>query len=240
MKVVIANEKQICEEIANEIAELIKTKPNAVLGLATGTSPLGVYRNLIKLNKDGNISFKNVVTFNLDEYVGLGPDNKQSYRYFMNTNLFNYIDIDFKNTFVPIGVGNYKEYAEKYDKLIDSFGGIDYQILGVGSDGHIGFNEPGTDFNTKTHITELTESTIKDNSRFFEGILDVPTQAVTMGMQSIMNAKKIVLIATSKSKAKAIKCLINGNVTKDMPCSILQTHQNCTIYVDKDAYSLVK
>ena len=157
----------------------------------------------------------------------------------MNENLFNHIDINKDNTHVLKGVGDYLAYANQYDDLIKSFGGIDLQILGIGSDGHIAFNEPGTSFDSLTHVAELAESTIVDNSRLFNDISEVPTKAVTMGLKSIMNAKKIVLIATGKNKAKAIKALLKGPKTEDNPASILQDHPDCTIYVDHEAYSLV-
>ena len=203
MKVVVGNEKEISQMIADEFIKVVKNKPNAVLGLATGTSPLLVYADMAKAYKDGEVSFK-----------------------------------DCKS--VLLGVGDYKAYMNQYDKEIDEAGGIDIQILGIGSDGHIAFNEPGTPFDSLTHETELTEQTIKDNSRLFNDISEVPTRAVTMGLASIMKAKKIVLIATGKNKAKAVYGLIKGEMTEDMPCSILQKHPDCTVYVDEEAYSLVK
>ena len=240
MKVIVGNEKEISALIAEEFIKQVNAKPNSVLGLATGTSPLGVYANLVKANKEGRVSFKEVATFNLDEYIGLEGTHNQSYRYFMNDNLFNHIDIDKERTHVLKGVGDYEAYMNQYDDLIASFGGIDLQILGIGSDGHIAFNEPGTPFDSLTHIAELTESTIKDNSRLFNDISEVPTKAVTMGLKSIMNARKIVLIATGKNKARAIRGLLKGPKTEAVPCSILQDHPDCTIYVDEEAYSLVK
>lgn len=240
MKVIIGNNETLSKQIADEFIEVINAKPNCVLGLATGTSPLKVYANLIKANQEGKVTFKDVATFNLDEYIGLEGTHKQSYRYFMNENLFNHIDIDKSKTHVLKGVGNFEEYMNQYDDEIASFGGIDIQILGIGSDGHIAFNEPGTSFDSLTHITELTQQTIKDNSRLFNDISEVPTKAVTMGLKSIMNARKIVLIATGKNKAQAIKNLLDGAMTEAVPCSILQMHPDCTIYVDEDAYSLMR
>jgi glucosamine-6-phosphate deaminase len=158
----------------------------------------------------------------------------------MNDNLFNHINIDKNKTHVLLGVGDYLAYAKSYDQEIANYGGIDLQILGLGSDGHIAFNEPNTPFDSLTHIAELTDSTIKDNSRLFDDISEVPTKAVTMGLKSIMNAKKIVLIATGKNKAKAIKDLLKGPISESVPSSILQRHPDCTIYVDDDAYSLIK
>jgi len=240
MKVIVGNNEQISKLIAEEFIKQVNEKPNSVLGLATGTSPLKVYANMIKAYKNGKVSYKDVVTFNLDEYIGLEGTHNQSYRYFMNDNLFDHIDIDKNNTHVLLGVGDYLAYANQYDELIKQAGGIDLQILGIGSDGHIAFNEPGTPFDSLTHVAELAESTIKDNSRLFNDISEVPTKAVTMGLKSIMNAKRIVLIATGKNKAQAIYNLLKGKMTEEVPCSILQKHPDCTIYVDEEAYSLVK
>ena len=240
MKVVVGTNEEISKLIAEEFIKQVQAKPNSVLGLATGTSPIDVYANMIKACKEGRVSFKDVATFNLDEYIGLEGTHDQSYRYFMNKYLFDGLDIDKARTHVLKGVGDYLAYANQYDAEIASFGGIDLQILGIGSDGHIAFNEPGTPFDSLTHVAELTEQTIKDNSRLFNDISEVPTRAVTMGLKSIMNAKKIVLIATGKNKAKAVYGLIKGPITEDMPCSILQKHDDVTVYVDEDAYSLCK
>lgn len=240
MKVIVGNDKKISELIAKEFVDQVNKKPNSVLGLATGTSPLGVYANMIKAYENKEVSFKKVKTFNLDEYIGLDGTHPQSYRYFMNKYLFDHIDIDKDNTHVLKGTGDYLAYANKYDELILEAGGIDLQILGIGSDGHIAFNEPGTPFDSLTHVALLAESTIKDNSRLFNDISEVPTKAVTMGLKSIMNAKRIVLIATGKNKAKAIYDLINGEINENVPCSILKNHPDCTIYCDEEAYSLVK
>lgn len=240
MKVKIKSKEKISEEIAKLIIDLVNENHKAVLGLATGSSPLGVYERLVNACKNNEVSFKDVTTFNLDEYVGLDGQHNQSYRFFMNDNLFNHIDIDLNKTHVPSGVGNYEESAKEYDNLIEEAGGIDLQILGIGSDGHIAFNEPGTSFNSLTHIAELAESTIKDNSRFFNSVDEVPTKAVTMGLASIMRAKKIVLIATGENKADAIHGLLEGLITEDLPCSILRNHPDVTIYVDHAAFSKVK
>ncbi|MFA5421862.1 MAG: glucosamine-6-phosphate deaminase [Bacilli bacterium] len=239
MKVIIGNNSEISKLIADVFVAQIKAKPNSVLGLATGTSPLTVYANLIAANREGRISFQKIVTYNLDEYVGLEGTHDQSYRYFMNVNLFDHIDIDKNNTHVLQGVGDYRAYAANYDDEIEKSGGIDLQILGLGSDGHIAFNEPGTPFNSLTHIAELTESTIRDNSRLFNNIAEVPTKAVTMGLNSIMKARKIVLIAIGKSKAQAVEDLLRGPISEKVPSSILRKHRDCTVYVDADAYSKV-
>lgn len=240
MKVVVNNNEVISQMIADEFISLINKKPNAILGLATGTSPLQIYDNLAKANKEGKVSFKNVKTFNLDEYVGLEGTHNQSYRYFMNENLFKFLDIDIANTHVLKGVGDYKKYMNQYDDEIKQAGGIDIQLLGIGSDGHIAFNEPGTSFDSLTHETELTDQTITDNARLFDKKEDVPTRAITMGLKSIMNARKIVLIATGKNKAPAIRELLQGKQSTDWPCTVLQNHKDVTIYCDEDAYSLVK
>ena len=212
MRVKIQSKDKMNAEIAQLFIDTVKENPNCVLGLATGSSPLGVYKNMIEAYKNNEVSFKNVKTFNLDEYVGLDGTHEQSYRYFMNHNLFDHIDIDKENTHVPSGTN--LETPEEYDTLIEQAGGIDLQILGIGSDGHIAFNEPGTPFNSLTHVAELAESTIVDNSRFFNSIEEVPTKAVTMGLASIMKAKKIVLIATGENKAQAIQGLLEGLITE--------------------------
>lgn len=189
---------------------------------------------MIEAYKNNEVSFKDVTTFNLDEYLGLDGNHDQSYRYFMNINLFDHIDINKANTNVPSGFVKDDNEAALYDEAIKAKGGIDIQLLGLGSEGHIAFNKPGTPFNTLTHIAELTEQTISDNARFFESIEDVPTKSCTMGLKSIMHAKKIVLIATGKSKAEAVRQLINGEISEAWPCTILRNHSDVEIYVDKE------
>ena len=235
MKIRILDKDSIAEEISERIVSLIKEKPNAVLGLATGSSPLGVYQKLIEKYRSHKVSFKNCITINLDEYEGLDGSNHQSYRYFMNVNLLNHIDIDKKNTYVPSGIGDLEENCKAYERLIEE-NPIDFQILGIGSDGHIAFNEPGTPFSSLTHVTTLKEKTIKDNSRFFSSIDEVPTKAITEGLSTIMKAKEIVLIATGKNKASAIRGLVYGQPSENNPCSVLQSHPNVIIYVDDDAF----
>lgn len=234
MKVIYLSKTEIAKEMAQVFIDKVNENPSCVLGLATGSSPIGIYQNMIKAYQEGKVSFKNVTTFNLDEYLGLDGNHDQSYRYFMNHNLFNHIDINKDNTNVPSGFVTNNEEAAKYDEKIALKGGIDIQLLGLGSDGHIAFNEPGTPFDSLTHIAELTEQTISDNARFFEKIEDVPTKACTMGLKSIMNAKKILLIATGKSKAEAVNQLINGEVSEEWPCTILKNHPDVTIYVDSE------
>ena len=234
MEVLYLPKVEIEKEIAKVFIEKVKENPSCVLGLATGSSPVGIYKNIIKAVAAGEVSFKDVTTFNLDEYLGLEGTHDQSYRYFMNVNLFDHIDINKANTNVPSGFVTSDEEAALYDAAIEAKGGIDIQLLGLGSDGHIAFNEPGTPFNSLTHIAELTEQTISDNSRFFEKIEDVPTKACTMGLQSIMNAKKIVLIALGKGKVEAVRKLVHGEIDIQWPCTILKNHPNVTIYVDSE------
>ena len=215
-------------------------KPSCVLGLATGSTPIGTYENLIRWNKDGQLSFADVRTVNLDEYCGLAPDHDQSYRYFMQSKLFDHVDIKPENTFVPNGLApDMAEECRRYDGVIQSMGGIDLQLLGLGHNGHIAFNEPSDSFQRWTHVVSLKESTIQDNSRFFNTIEEVPTQALTMGIGSIMQAKRILIIALGEHKAKAIKQVISGNVTPECPASVLQFHTDVTLMLDRGAASLL-
>lgn len=237
--IVVENYQQISENGAQIIADVVKNNPHAVLGLATGTSPIGIYKNLIEKCNSGEISFANVKTVNLDEYVGLDGTHPQSYRFFMNDNLFNHVDINKANTFVPNGVApDLAQECQRYTALVDGMQ-QDLQLLGIGSNGHIAFNEPGTDFQSTTHVVNLTENTIKDNSRLFDSIDQVPTQALTMGIKNIINAKRILIIANGKNKAQAVWQMVKGPVTEDCPASILQTHPDVTVVVDKDAASLL-
>lgn len=238
MELVIATKEEINKLVSDEIIELVKNKPNCILGLATGSTPLGVYSLLVEAYRKDEVSFKDVISFNLDEYVGLEPTHNQSYRYFMNTNLFNNIDIDINNTHIP-SLNEDENYYKLYDEKIEKAGGIDLQLLGIGSNGHIAFNEPNTPFNSKTHIVSLNESTIKDNSRFFNDINEVPKEAITMGLESIMQAKRIILIAFGKNKAEAINTMFIKDSSEALPASILQNHKNVTIYCDEEASSIL-
>ena len=237
MKIIIDSEENLAKRAAQRYVELLKEKPNAVLGGATGSTPLGLYAELARLNKAGEITFKDVKTFNLDEYVGLDGTHDQSYRYFMNHNLFDHIDIDINNTRVPSGINT--EIASRYDKEIEAAGGIDLQLLGIGVDGHIGFDEPGTPLDSVTHVVELEQNTREVNSRFFNSIDEVPTHAVTMGIKTIMNARSIILMAIGSSKAEIVKKFIQGPVTTDVPASILQLHPNVEVYLDEKAAALL-
>ena len=238
MKIFIDTEENIAKMAAQRYVELLKRKPNAVLGGATGSTPLGLYAELARLCKAGEISFKDVKTFNLDEYVGLDGSHDQSYRYFMNHNLFEHIDIDINNTHVPDGIDTSK--AAAYDDEIKAAGGIDLQILGIGVDGHIGFDEPGTPWDSTTHVVKLEENTREVNSRFFNSLDEVPTHAVTMGIKTVMNARSIILMAIGKSKAEIIAKAINGPITTDVPASILQLHPDVEFYLDPEAAALLR
>ncbi|AVN64037.1 glucosamine-6-phosphate deaminase [Mesoplasma florum] len=235
----LANEVEVAKKAAEIIEEEVKQNRNAVLGLATGSSPILTYQNLIKAFKANEVSFSDVKTFNLDEYEGLQPTHPQSYRYFMNDQLFNHIDIKIENTYVPEGINNVR--PESYDELIKENGGIDLQLLGLGVNGHVGFNEPGTSFESLTSEVDLAQETIEVNAKkFFNGDLsEVPTKAYSMGLKSIMNAKKILLIATGESKAEAINALLNATISEDWPCTILRNHKDVTIIVDSEAGKLI-
>lgn len=238
MNLIILNKSEAEKKVSQEIINLINDKKNCVLGLATGSTPEGVYALLVEAYKQGKVSFKDVTTFNLDEYVGLADSHPQSYRYFMNNHLFLHVDINLDKTHVPGNKGDENDLSV-YDENIKKHGGIDLQLLGIGSNGHIAFNEPGTPFDSKTHIVTLKESTIKDNSRFFNSIDEVPTSSITMGLDSIMNAKKIILMAFGKNKAEAICKMFTKDANVDLPASILQKHDNVTIYCDEEAASLL-
>ena len=238
MNLIIINKSEADKKVSQEIINLINDKKNCVLGLATGSTPEGVYALLVEAYKQGKVSFKDVTTFNLDEYVGLADSHPQSYRYFMNNHLFLHVDINLDKTHVPGNKGDENDLSV-YDENIKKHGGIDLQLLGIGSNGHIAFNEPGTPFDSKTHIVTLKESTIKDNSRFFNSIDEVPTSSITMGLDSIMNAKKIILMAFGKNKAEAICKMFTKDANVDLPASILQKHDNVTIYCDEEAASLL-
>lgn len=237
MKLIVKeNYEEASKAGAQIFIDAIKANPSITLGLATGSSPIGIYQNLIKANKNGEISFKNVKTVNLDEYVNLPVTHPESYRAFMNKQLFDQVDIDKAQTNVPCGLGNAEENCKAYDEIIAK-NPQSIQLLGIGSNGHIAFNEPGTPFDSNTHVVTLKDSTRKDNARFFASIDEVPTHAITMGIKGIMGAKRIVLIATGANKADAIARLINGEITTDCPATILQKHPDVTIIVDKAAAS---
>ncbi len=221
---------ELSRKAAAIIASQVITKPDCVLGLATGSSPVGAYKKLIEGYKNGDIDFSAVTSVNLDEYVGLDGSNDQSYRYFMNTNLFDHINIDKTKTFVPNGKAkDLKTEGANYDKMIKDLGGIDLQLLGIGLDGHIGFNEPDEFFTAATHEVVLDESTIKANARFFANEDEVPKTAITMGMLSIIQAKKVLLIANGAAKKEIVEKAFTGPITPQVPASILQLHPDLTV-----------
>lgn len=233
-------EEQIGIAAGNYMCGQVLQKPDSVLGLATGSTPLKPYGQMIDLYKKGVVDFSKVTTFNLDEYVNLDVNDKNSYHSFMHENLFDHINIPEENiNFLNGNADNPEKECEAYENKIKKAGGIDIQLLGIGSNGHIAFNEPSDCFQRWSHVVNLKESTVKDNSRFFKSIEEVPTQAVTMGIGSIMQAKKILIIAIGENKAKAIKQLINGNVTPQCPASVLQFHTDVTLMLDRGAASLL-
>ncbi len=237
MKIYCAKDYEQASRItANILAAQIILKPNCVLGLATGSTPIGAYENLIKRYEAGDLDFSSVHSINLDEYRGLTPSNSQSYRYFMNTHLFDHVNIDKKNTFVPDGLEEDKEKAcQDYDEIIRSHGGIDLQLLGLGHNGHIGFNEPGDSFAKTTHCVTLAESTVAANARFFASASEVPKEAYTMGIQSIMQAKKILVMVCGKDKKKIVQKAFYGSITPQVPASVLQLHPDVILVGDEAA-----
>ena len=239
--IVCENYEEVSKKAAQMILSQVTLKPNSVLGLATGSTPIGMYENLVKLNKSGDIDFSEVRTFNLDEYYNLPKESDQSYHYFMYQNLFNHININPANIHIPNGMTNDVDAeCERYDSLIKEAGGVDIQVLGIGNNAHIGFNEPTVNFEKGTHLVELEESTIEANSRFFDNIEDVPKKAITMGVGSIFKSKKILLIATGENKAEAIYNTVYGKVVPEVPASILQFHSDIVLILDKDAAKLLK
>lgn len=228
--------ESVSRRAANLISAQAISKPDSILGLATGTSPLGAYHQLAAWYTKGDVDFSRIITVNLDEYVGLSPKNSESYHYFMEKNFFSKINIAMDNIHIPKGhVSDLDEACKSYDSLIQNLGGIDLQLLGIGSNGHIGFNEPGKSFQVNTHIVHLADSTIKANSRLFSKIEDVPRRAITMGIRNIFQAGKIVLIASGRNKADALYRSFMEPVTPEVPASILQLHTNLSIVADKEA-----
>lgn len=239
MRIVRAKDyDDMSRKAANIISAQVIIKPDTVLGLATGSTPLGTYRQLIDWYKKGDLDFSEVSSVNLDEYRGLSPENDQSYRYFMDYNFFSQINIRPEKTFVPDGLAEDPDAACKsYDEIIQSTGGVDLQLLGLGLNGHIGFNEPTDEFRKGTHCVDLTESTIEANKRFFESEKDVPRQAYTMGIGTIMRADKVLLLISGKAKAKILSEVLFGPVTAQVPGSILQFHKDLIVVADEEALS---
>lgn len=239
MKIIVTNSyDEMSRKAALTVASHIILRPYSVLGLATGDTPLGMYRKLIDFYNDGDIDFTEIKTFNLDEYYGLSRLDPQSYHNYMMENLFKHINIKNHNINIPDGMAqSIEEECKNYEEKIKNSGGIDLQILGIGRNGHIGFNEPDVKFEGTTHLVELDEDTIKANARFFESIEKVPTRAISMGIKTIMHARKILLLAHGKEKAQAIYKAVEGKITPEVPASVLQLHPDVTLIMDKEAAS---
>ncbi|QHS23331.1 glucosamine-6-phosphate deaminase [Virgibacillus sp. MSP4-1] len=224
------------EKACGYLVDKVQKVPKPVLGLATGSTPEGLYKQLIDKYQEGTVSFKDVSTFNLDEYVGLGRMDPNSYHYYMNEKLFKHVDLSTENVHLPNGTaGDLQQECRDYEASIKQAGNVDVQILGLGLNGHIGFNEPGTPFSSRTHVVELDESTREANARFFASKADVPTQAITMGIESIMESKEIVLLVSGAKKAEALARLINGEISENFPASVLKQHPQVTIIADEEA-----
>ena len=238
--IVVKNYQEMSSCAAKYFAKVISDKPDCVLGLATGDTPIGMYDCLAEEYRQGKLDFSRVRSVNLDEYYPITPDNNQSYRYFMNEKLFDRVNIRKDATMVPDGTAKDVESAcRAYENAIDALGGIDIQVLGIGRNGHIGFNEPAKELIPFTHLTELTESTIEANARFFEDETQVPRHALTMGIQSVFKARKIILLASGANKAEAVCAMLKGNISTNCPPSLLCLHPDVTLICDRDAYSLV-
>ncbi len=242
MRVIITKDyDEMSRRTAKIIALQIIRKPDSVLGLATGSTPLGAYKELVRMHREENLDFSKIVTFNLDEYYGLAPNHPQSYHYFMFENFFNHVNINPRNVHIPDGLAkDVKAFCEKYEEEIRKAGGIDLQLLGIGRDGHIAFNEPGSSLMGRTKLVALAEETIKDNARFFKNEAEVPRLAISMGCGTIMEAKKIILLANGEGKADAIAATVEGPVTSQITASILQIHPEVTIIVDEAVASKLK
>jgi glucosamine-6-phosphate deaminase len=244
MQVII---KPSYDEMSKEAAQIVKArllkKPNLVLGLATGSTPIGLYQELVRMHKEEGLSFKKVVTFNLDEYFGIDAKHPQSYYLFMWENLFKNLDINPKNIHVPDGTVKAKDverYCDWYEKEIDRFGGVDLQVIGIGGDGHIGFNEPGSSLGSRTRAKTLTEETIEDNARFFASRDDVPRYCITMGVGTVMEAKELLFVANGKKKAQVVAAAIEGGITAQVTASVIQLHRRVTAILDEEAGSMLK
>lgn len=241
MRVLIAGDyESMSRKAAAILAGQVAARPDSVLGLATGSTPLGTYRELARLHREGVVDFAAVTTFNLDEYAGLDAADEQSYHYYMNENLFNHINVRLENVHILNGrAADLVQECRDYEAAITRAGGIDLQILGIGRNGHIGFNEPGPVFEPETHLVDLDEKTINDNARFFASPEEVPRQAVTMGIKTIMCARKIILLANGSEKQQALRDMVRGKITPAVPASILQLHPGATVIVDREAARLL-
>lgn len=241
MKVIITKDyEQMSKRGAEIVIEAIKAKPDLVLGLATGSTPLGMYAEMIRAFRAGRVDLSKISSFNLDEYCGLPPDHPQSYHYYMYLNFFAHVNIDRGNVHIPNGVAeDLEEECRRYEEAIRRAGGIDLQVLGIGINGHIGFNEPGTEFNAETHVVELTKKTIEANSRFFRDESEVPRKAISMGIKTIMRSRRILLLASGSDKASAVAMAVKGPITPMLPASVIQLHPDTTVVLDKTAASLL-
>ncbi len=239
MQLIVTDAQQAAVRAAGLYVDLLRRKPDAVLGLATGSTPLGLYARLAALYRAGELSFRRATSFNLDEYVGLPATHDQSYRYFMEHNLFSHVDLPAERTHVPSGLDVSDAALAGYDAAIEAAGGIDLQLLGLGGNGHIGFNEPGTPFGLGTHVVELTARTRQDNARFFASLDEVPTHAATMGVKTVMHARAILLLAFGSAKAEAVRAALTGPVTEEVPASVLQLHPDVTVICDEEAAKLL-
>lgn len=241
MEVIIAKDYEtLSRQAATIIAAQIIGRPDSVLGLATGSTPVGTYKHLVALYREGIIDFSRVKTFNLDEYYGVAPDNPCSYRWFMEENLFKHINILPENTYIPNGLAqDTAAECREYEEKIHRAGGIDLQLLGIGGNGHIGFNEPSDNFQSATHLVDLDPQTIEANSRFFASPDQVPRQALSMGVKSIMAARRIILLANGKAKARAVYEMIRGPITPELPASVLQLHPQAAVIIDQEAAALL-
>ena len=237
-KVFVYDDYEGLSQKAFEVMEEVVKQGKVTLGLATGSSPVGLYKRLVEAHKNG-LSFKDVQSFNLDEYVGLSKDHDQSYYHFMFEHLFKHVDFNLDNVHLPKGEGSLEEVAAEYESML-SQNPQDLQLLGIGSNGHIGFNEPGTSFDSTVHVVRLKEETRQDNARFFNTLDEVPHFAITMGIKDILRAKKILLVASGKNKAMAIKEMLEGKIREEVPCTILQNHPDVIVVLDKEAASLIK
>lgn len=239
MKLIVCkNYDEMSAAAADILAGVMKANPACVLGLATGSTPVGMYKKLIEMNKAGEIDFSGVTTVNLDEYYPISPENDQSYRYFMNENLFDHVNIDKTRTFVPDGqAADPAAACDAYEEIVAKVGAADVQVLGIGQNGHIGFNEPAQALELRTHVTDLTESTIKANARFFASEADVPTKAMTMGIGTIMNAKKIIILANGVAKHAAVAKMLEGKLDTSCPATMLNLHRDVTVICDEMAYN---
>jgi glucosamine-6-phosphate deaminase len=230
--------KAMSRKAANILSAQVILNPNSVLGLATGSTPIGTYQQLIDWYKKGDLDFEKVTSINLDEYAGLAPDHDQSYRYFMQKNFFDHINIRPENTYVPNGMAaDLEAECRRYNGIIEKYGPIDIQLLGMGHNGHIGFNEPGRAFELNTHVVELTQSTIEANARFFSSVDEVPKKALTMGIKTIMQAKRVLVVVSGQDKAEIVERAFLGEVTTQVPASILQMHPDVTLVGDQAALS---